>query len=259
MTTRQLKDSNWTSARKSIISKYNKNGDGNFDQSEVEGIIDDYMGSIFNHQSLQGANKSQGKIIIFGAIMIVLLSFSNLGTGLAAANISKDIKIIDYRMTAAGDGGALKTETSLRKFEANAKKAPHTLSRGMQEVDDSLIWSCIACMADAKVEALVLTMRDQGQANVEVVEKSLDLSKILYLSKILNLRGDMYMNRQTLNKRRLGGESKSLEEVNEIEFPDVKIKLVVNDAECTKGTSKESVGVCILNNNLFVEDLVIFE
>eukprot|EP00554_Chaetoceros_debilis_P014642 CAMPEP_0194127082 /NCGR_PEP_ID=MMETSP0150-20130528/60332_1 /TAXON_ID=122233 /ORGANISM="Chaetoceros debilis, Strain MM31A-1" /LENGTH=202 /DNA_ID=CAMNT_0038820983 /DNA_START=24 /DNA_END=632 /DNA_ORIENTATION=+ len=66
--------------------------------------------------------------------MIVLLTFSNLGTGIAAANISKEIKIIDGKMTAADNGGSIQTETSLRRFDVPGvvRKEIASARRGLQ-------------------------------------------------------------------------------------------------------------------------------
>ncbi len=170
MTTRQLKDTNWASARKSIMAKYDKNGDGKFDQGEVEGIIDDYMGTIYNKQSLEDSNKKLRQIIIFGTTMIVLLSLSNLGTGIAAAYISKDITVIDDRLVGMdGDESALKTANSVKSFELNEVKK-FSASRRLQDVTDE---TTVACIDKQMSEAIGETMRDSGSVNLELIQKAM--------------------------------------------------------------------------------------
>jgi hypothetical protein len=175
MTTRQLKDTNWTSARKSIMAKYDKNGDGHFDQDEVEGIIDDYMGTIYNKQSLEDSNKTQRKIIIFGTIMIVLLSLSNLGTGIAAAYISKDITVIDGMLMAVdGDESATKygdrqqallTNNAVMRFDM--KRMERTAMRRLQ---DLTVETTVACIPQDMAAAIGATMLTSGAANLGLVK-----------------------------------------------------------------------------------------
>jgi len=204
MTTRQLKDTNWTSARKSIMAKYDKNGDGQFDQGEVEGIIDDYMGTIYNKQSLEDSNKTQRKIIIFGAIMIVLLSLSNLGTGIAAAYISKDITVIDGMLvgvdgdesaTKFGDRQALLTNNSVMRFDTMRLE-----TTSMRRLQDLTVETTVACIPQDMAAAIGETMRKSGAANLGLVKTkiagalSMASEASADLTSLISLYGSMVYN-----------------------------------------------------------------
>eukprot|EP00553_Chaetoceros_curvisetus_P001113 CAMPEP_0204615676 /NCGR_PEP_ID=MMETSP0717-20131115/3112_1 /ASSEMBLY_ACC=CAM_ASM_000666 /TAXON_ID=230516 /ORGANISM="Chaetoceros curvisetus" /LENGTH=259 /DNA_ID=CAMNT_0051628675 /DNA_START=101 /DNA_END=880 /DNA_ORIENTATION=+ len=110
MSTR-LKDENWRAGRQSILLKYDKNGDGIYDTDEVNAIVDDYMDTIRKNVTLIDTNKGMKKLLIFAAVMILLLSLSNLGTALLAAHLAKEITISsDGKLTSAdGKNTALKT------------------------------------------------------------------------------------------------------------------------------------------------------
>jgi len=260
MTTRQLKDSNWASVRKSIISKYNKNGDGNFDQSEVDGIIDDYMGTIYNQQSLQDLTKSQKRTILFGAIMIVLLALSNLGTGIAAAYIAKDVKVVDGRMTGVEDEEgsattrALMTERYVRSFEVKALPST-TTSRRMQEPietdetdeeneDDDYGEVTIACISEERVKAIVEAVQMSGIAHIEVQRFDSDVSiesesvsqrPLPRSTDYLSLAGSMRATRMTREdtiERRLGDENSVPVEQFLYEFSDSNVSFYPNHPNC---------------------------
>lgn len=172
------------------MAKYDKNGDGQFDQSEVEGIIDDYMGTIYSKQSLEDTNKTQRKIIIFSTILIVLLSLSNLGTGIAAAYISKDITVIDGRLmpmdgdeSAMKDGQALMTTNSVRRFDAQDLETD-----SFRRLQDLTVETTVACIDIKTATAVGETVATQGAASLGLVrdkiaggltEASTDLTSLI--------------------------------------------------------------------------------
>lgn len=177
------------------MAKYDKNGDGQFDQSEVEGIIDDYMGTIYNKQSLEDANKTQRKIIIFSTILIVLLSLSNLGTGIAPAAyiLSKDITVIDGRLmpamdgdeSAMKDGQALMTTNSVRRFDAQDLETD-----SFRRLQDLTVETTVACIDIKTATAVGQTVAKSGGASLGLVrdniaggltEASTDLTSLISL------------------------------------------------------------------------------
>jgi len=186
------------------MAKYDKNGDGQFDQGEVEGIIDDYMGTIYNKQSLEDSNKTQRKIIIFGAIMIVLLSLSNLGTGIAAAYISKDITVIDGMLvgvdgdesaTKFGDRQALLTNNSVMRFDTMRLE-----TTSMRRLQDLTVETTVACIPQDMAAAIGETMRKSGAANLGLVKTkiagalSMASEASADLTSLISLYGSMVYN-----------------------------------------------------------------
>lgn len=89
------KDSNYGSRRQSIIQKYDTTGDGVFQSEAIDNIVDDYMATILNNNTLLNTNYNQKKQPGFASILLVVLSFANLGTAIFAANISKETVVID--------------------------------------------------------------------------------------------------------------------------------------------------------------------
>lgn len=242
MTTRKLKDSNWASARKSIIMKYDKNGDGNFDKEEVEGIIDDYMGMIYNKQTLDDANKAQKKIIIFSAIMIVLLSISNLGTGIAAANISKDIRIIDGKMVEAGRNksfNALMTERSVKMFDMYATRA--SMDRKLQvdadedEDEEAIKSDAIGCISKETAEEVLETVAMTGHANLVLKN-----TKSMFLTSVISIQGSAMV--KSVSGRLLSAGSDVDTGNKEFFFPHAEVKFVPNDAGCQPEGTDEAAG-----------------
>eukprot|EP01083_Nonionella_stella_P101954 289620_1 len=110
----KLRDSNFGSRRQSIIQKYDKTGDGVFQGEEIDNILDDYMATMQNNNTLIDANSNQKKMLSFASIIIVILSLSNLGTAILAANISKETVVVDGRfVTNDGSADAISTRNSV--------------------------------------------------------------------------------------------------------------------------------------------------
>lgn len=203
------------------MAKYDKNGDGQFDQGEVEGIIDDYMGTIYNKQTLEDSNKSLRKIIILGTIMIVLLSLSNLGTGIAAAYISKDITVIDGRLVGMdGDESATKTLMTVNSVEMievqELRRFSFDSSRRLQ---DLTVETTIACIDKEMAEIIAKTMKESGNANLGLIQKAIAgaIESSNDLSAIIPLSGMM-----------IYGEDGSLT------FPASNIEISLKDSRCAK-------------------------
>jgi len=111
----KLRDSNFGSRRQSIIQKYDTTGDGVFQSEAIDNIVDDYMATILNNNTLLDANYNQKKLLGFASILIIILSFANLGTAILAANISKDTVVIDGRfVTNDGTAEAISTRNSVK-------------------------------------------------------------------------------------------------------------------------------------------------
>jgi len=107
---------NPVSTRQGIIKKYDVNGDGMFDANEINCIMDDYMFLTQTNKSLVDTNYNQKKLLSGTFLLIVLLSMSNLGTAFLAANMSKEVVVVDGKIVANGGSQeeAISTMTSVR-------------------------------------------------------------------------------------------------------------------------------------------------
>lgn len=235
----KLKDSNWSSERQSIMQKYDKNGDGKFDVDEVEGIIDDFMATMYSQQSLAHSNQLQKKVIIFGAIMFVLLTLSNLGVGIAVANLSKDIKVVDGKMMGIdGDGtnSALMTAQSVKMFSGAGIQNVNR-RRGLNEDDDEDSIKTIACISPKAAKEIFDAVATSGSANI-VLDNEVDFSTF-----VLPIGGDAtkMLKTNSLNRRladeKMADDAPTDDEFSYI-FRNAGVMFVADDPMCQPQGSK---------------------
>mmetsp|Transcript_25772 Transcript_25772/g.39467 ORF Transcript_25772/g.39467 Transcript_25772/m.39467 type:complete len:238 (+) Transcript_25772:113-826(+) len=110
---------NPVSIRQGIIKKYDVNGDGVFDANEINCMMDDFMFITQNNKSLVDTVSNQKKLLSGAFLLVVLLSMSNLGTAFLAANMSKEVVVVDGKIMANGGSQeeAISTMTSVRTLK----------------------------------------------------------------------------------------------------------------------------------------------
>lgn len=214
---------NWKTVRKETMKKYDLNNDGKFDGHEVENIIDEYMSTLYKHQALSTENKSQKKSIAFGAVMIILLSLSNLGTAFLAINLAKETRVVDGKIVNNdGTDSGVKIESAVKSFSAQGipvqKSRPRVLSEG-----DEAEWETFACFTSEEVEGMVEAVAESGMANTVVRDKRNVIQRIVPLSGRTNRGYDSNGSGRALQNS-LGPMV--------IKFPEVGVAFVENDPNC---------------------------
>jgi len=114
-----------------VLNKFDTNRNGVFDRDEVICIIDEYDETVQANKALVDTNSNQRKVIVGFFFLIVLLSISNLGTGLLAANMSKEVVVVDGKIMANGGSQeeAISTMTSVRTLKKVYPGDPHLVAR----------------------------------------------------------------------------------------------------------------------------------
>ncbi len=165
-----LKESSWQSTRQHILTKYDKNGDGVYDVSEVNAIVDDYMATINQNTSLIDTNQNQKKIIMFSALMIILLSISNLGTAFLAVSLAKEVKVSEDGTMTSTDGAntALKTMKKVETMKVLSESV-HLSTEERRRLTGS---TSFGCFTKEQVERMYNNAQNGSGTNLILEDKN---------------------------------------------------------------------------------------
>ena len=185
------------------------------------------MSTLLKEQTLETTTKDQKKLIIIGSIMIILLSVSNLGTAFLAANLAKDISVIDGRMvTNDGMKSAITTRSSVKAFSVVGREDMDLSDRRLDEDERT-----IACYTPDEAKDIFNTVREEGRANLVVRDPgSSSIKRILPI----NIEGqrrmlDISRKLESTPRRNLGEEDAF---TIMYEFPGSRVRFVPDDFDC---------------------------
>ena len=226
MTSRHLDCDNWQDAKESIMLKYDKNGDGKLDGSKVGGFVDEYMSTLHKQQSLANVTKTQSKVIYITVIMIILLSVSNLGTAFLAANLAKDIRIIDGRMVSNdGTKSAIATRRSVKAFSVVGVEDMGLPADRRLEDDYE---TTIACYTDDEAKEIYNTVVEEGRVNLVVRDPREPAAE-----RVVPVNGEAQRRMLDISRKlqsRDSGEGSTFTIM--YEFPDSRVRFVPEDFDC---------------------------
>lgn len=228
--TSELSRASWKTARTDVLKKYDLNNDGKFDGQEVENIINEYINTLNKHANLSESHRFQKRIIAFGAVMIILLSLSNLGTAFLAVNLAKETRIVDGKMVNNdGSDSGIMTEAAVKSFSA-PQVTPMESRRSLQ---DGVMteWNTFACYSPREVEEIVNTVAESGTANTVLRDEK------NVIQQIIPLTGSVTRSYAPSESRR--GLQNSLGPMV-IEFREVGVAFVQNDPNCVYGRRLET-------------------
>lgn len=176
----RLRDANFGSRRQAIIAKYDTNGNGVFQGAEIDNILDDYMTTIQNNDTLLNVHSNQKRLLSIASIIIVLLAISNLGTALLAANMSKETVVIDGRFVANdGSAEAISTRNSVETINRQATVkfcGCRNLVENVDAYDADDEDLTFACFTAGEVDAIFESVINGSGTNIVIQSEEDDAS-----------------------------------------------------------------------------------
>jgi len=206
--TEGIDSGSWRTAKKNVMKKYDLNHDGKFDGQEVENIIDEYINTLNKHANLSESHKVQKKVISFGAVMIILLSLSNLGTAFLAVSLAKETRIVDGKMVNNdGTQSAVLTETAVKTFSGSG--LPPVGAERRLNADGS---RTVACFDEETVEDILDSVAVSGVANTVVRDENNRIEEIIPVQ----------------------GQATRAQDGTTIDFPNAGVRFVKDHPHCTR-------------------------
>jgi len=206
----------WRTAKKNVMKKYDLNDDGKFDGQEVENIIDEYINTLNKHANLSESHKVQKKVISFGAVMIILLSLSNLGTAFLAVSLAKETRIVDGKMVNNdGTQSAVLTETAVKTFSGSG--LPLVGAGRRLNADGSRTF---ACFTEETVEEIFDTVAESGVANTLVRDENNRIGEIIPVQ----------------------GQASRAQDGTTIDFPNAEVSFVRDHPNCRNLETNRDLG-----------------
>jgi len=206
----------WRTAKTNVMKKYDLNNDGKFDGQEVENIIDEYINTLNKHANLSESHKVQKKVISFGAVMIILLSLSNLGTAFLAVSLAKETRIVDGKMVNNdGTQSAVLTETAVKTFSGSG--LPLVGAGRRLNADGS---RTVACFDEETVEDILDSVAVSGVANTVVRDENNRIEEIIPVQ----------------------GQASRAQDGTTIDFPDAGVRFVRDHPDCRNLETNRDLG-----------------
>jgi len=224
-----MRDNNFRSRKESILIKYDANGDGVYDNDEVNAIVDDYMNTMSNNSMLADTNEGQKKIMYFAAVMILLLSISNLGTAFLAMTLAKEVKVSSDGIMTSTDGN----DTTLMTMDkVDTISVPGNVVTNEGEIE------YFGCFFAEEVEQLYMNAQEGPGTSLIVEDQRIQGIQRSHFIGGSALRTFSIMGEDPIRRSLHLGLEKKEDFQFEYTFPESKVKFVYAPKLCSGANNR---------------------